>query len=67
MDKEKFNQDFEFYKSKLSKSFDDKTVQCMMIAYCMGYMDLTGQLNEEFDSMIDVNPVLDKIKSLTPI
>lgn len=66
MKAEKFNKDFEFYKKNLSKKLDERTVTLMLHAYCMGYCELSNHLNEEFETMIMINPVLDKITELGP-
>lgn len=65
MNKNKFNQDFEEYKRRLSSKLDEKTVNLMLHAFCMGYCQLSTELNEEFDSYIDLNPVFDKINELS--
>lgn len=67
MDKEKFENDFNDYKDKLSSKLDENTVALMLHAYCMGYCQLSSELNDEFDSYIDLNPVLDKISSLSSV
>jgi hypothetical protein len=64
MNAEKFNKDFEFYKNNLLKVHDGKITNLMLHAYCMGYCELSNHLNEEFDSNIIVDPVLDKILEL---
>ena len=67
MDIKKFNDDFNYYKSNLSKSFDEKTVNLMLHAYCIGYCEMSNHYFEEFDEAIDINPVLDKInEALAP-
>lgn len=66
MNKETFNKDYEDYKSKLSEKLDEEKVNLMMHAFCMGYCQLSNELNEEFDSYIDLNPVFDRINELSP-
>lgn len=61
---EEFNKAFENYKGRLLQSLDEKTVNYMMYAFCMGYLQLSGELNEEFDSHVNIDPVLDKINEL---
>jgi hypothetical protein len=64
MNAEKFNKDFDYYKSKLEKGLDEKSVTLMMLAYCMGYCELSNHVNEELGEVVDVDPVLDKISIL---
>lgn len=63
----KFNSDYELYKNSLSIKIDTDTVNLMLHAYCMGYIELTNHLSEEFDSIINIDPVLDKINELNPL
>ncbi len=67
MNAEKFNSDYEYYKNNLSSKLDANTVNLMLHAFCMGYVQLAGHLLEEFGSAIDVNPALDKINQLNPV
>lgn len=67
MNAKKFNEDFEFYKSNLQKSHDEKTVDLMLQAYCMGYCEMSNHYFEEFDEAMNINPVLDKISELSKI
>lgn len=67
MDINKFNKDFEDYKQRLSSRLDDKIINLMLHAFCMGYCQLSTELNEEFGTYIDLNPVFDKITELSPL
>lgn len=67
MNVEKFEDDFQDYKNRLSSKLDEETVALMLHAFCMGYCQLSGEINEEFDSYIDLTPVFDKINSLNPL
>lgn len=61
----KFESDFHDYKMKISTWADEKTSLLMMHSFCMGYCQLSNELQEDFDSLIDLDPVLDKINELT--
>lgn len=65
MNKEKFNKDVKEYEDKLLKTFDPLITKLLVRSYCMGYCQLSNELFEEFDSYIDLDPVLDKITSLS--
>lgn len=67
MDAQKFEQDIKDYKDKLSKKLDEQTVNLMLHSFCMGYCQLSDELNEEFGANIDLNPVFDKINELNPL
>lgn len=64
MNEEKFISDFDFYKSKISVNNEPNTVRKMLMAYCMGYIELSNHLNEELGSFVNVDVVLEKIKVL---
>ena len=63
----KFKQDLGDYKDKLSSKLDNETVNLMLHAFCMGYCQLSHELNEKFASYIDLNPVFDEINKLNPL
>lgn len=67
MDANKFEKDLKDYKEKLSKKLDEQTVNLMLHAFCMGYCQLSTELNEEFGAYIDLDPVFDKINELNPL
>ena len=67
MDNKKFNNDYEYYKSNLEKSLNVDSVNLMLHAYCMGYLELSNHLSEEFDSSLIINPALEKISELNPL
>ena len=39
----------------------------MLHAFCMGYCQLSAELNDEFGSYIDLNPVFDEINRINPL
>tara|TARA_B100002049_G_scaffold179327_1_gene136320 strand:+ start:104 stop:325 length:222 start_codon:yes stop_codon:yes gene_type:complete len=65
MDSQKFEKDLKDYEQKLSKKLDENTVNLMLHSFCMGYCQLSNELNEEFGAYIDLNPVFDKITELS--
>lgn len=67
MDANKFKKDLQAYKLGLSDNLDDETVNLMLHAFCMGYCQLSNELNEEFGAYIDLNPVFDTINKLNPL
>ena len=67
MDANKFEKDLEDYKKGLSEKLDETTVNLMLHAFCMGYCQLSNELNEEFESYIDLNPVFDAINKINPL
>lgn len=64
MNIDKFKQDLEDYKQRLSTKFDEETVNLMIHAFCMGYCQLSTELNEEFGAYIELNPIFDEINRL---
>ena len=66
MDIAKFNKDYEDYKNRLSTKLDEQMVNLMMHSFCMGYCQLSTELNEEFGAYIDLNPIFEKISELAP-
>ena len=64
MDIDKFKQDLEDYKQRLSTKLDEETVNLMLHSFCMGYCQLSTELNEEFGAYIDLNPIFDEINRL---
>lgn len=67
MDVNKFKQDLEDYKNRLSTKLDEQTVNLMLHSFCMGYCQLSTELNEEFGAYIDLNPIFDEINRLNPL
>jgi len=67
MEKIRFEKDFKEYEEKLKGSLSDDKVNLMMFAYCMGYCDMVGHINEDTDGMYLIDPVLEKILELTPL
>lgn len=67
MDIAKFKQDLEDYKARLSTKIDAQMVNLMAHSFCMGYCQLSTELNEEFGAYIDLNPVFDEINKLNPL
>jgi len=65
MDSLKFEKDLKDYKEKLSKKLDENTVNLMLHSFCMGYCQLSNELNEEIEAYIDLNPVFEKITELS--
>lgn len=65
MNAKTFKKDFEYYESKLINTLEDETiVNLMMHAYCMAYCDHANNLYDKINLPLD--PVLDKIKELSP-
>ena len=64
MDIDKFKEDLEDYKQRLSTKLDEETVNLMLHAFCMGYCQLSTELSEEFGAYIDLNPIFDEINRL---
>lgn len=67
MNEVKFNQDFDLYKSNISKKLNESQVNLMLHAYCMAYCDLAQNVFSEKDVYIDLDPVLEKISELNPL
>ena len=67
INKQTFDEDFEYYKDLLSENLSEDTVNLMLHSYCMGFVDLAQQLMEQFDVDIYIQPALEKIKELDPL
>ncbi len=65
MNAEKFNKDVEFYEKRLLEKYNKHETRLMLRSYCMGYCELANHLNEDFDTMLMINPVLEKITELS--
>jgi hypothetical protein len=65
--KSKIESDFEFYKNNLSKKLDEKSVNLMLHAYCMGYLEMAIKVSGDTEYLSSVvNPILEKISELGP-
>ncbi len=66
MNTERFNEDYEYYKSNLEQAIEDKReVNQALRSYCMGYCDMINHINTDMDGMYLIDPVLDKITELS--